>query len=266
MPSINYTSDQLSQINNLKSYVEDYCETQGIDPTIYTAALDGNTIDPQVLNDPAFQAYWQLAYLRLMELINPTVSQSGAGDVEINYETVRASASTEMDQFVKELLMDSPELMGFFAGQDDDPSTTSQQVINLIRSKSTVLPPPTAVDAATYVDEDARSLGQNLGLSSNMWDWLISTEEGTRTTENHLMGSLADMDQKLASLEEALRGGTISADEFKSKADGISTYRQMHVSLIQNLEDSWGNLLELFSNLLKAQQEGQQALVRNLNA
>ena len=67
-----YNTDQLAQIDTLKSYVEDYCNSNDIDPSIYLSGLDGNKISEDLKNDPAFQAYWQLTWLQVTEIIDPT--------------------------------------------------------------------------------------------------------------------------------------------------------------------------------------------------
>ena len=260
--TVTYTTDQSAQIDDLKSYIEEYCEANGIDPAIYTSALDGQTIDPDLLNDPAFQAYWQLAYLQLMEILYPEMVQSVYAEVgEVDFDTLYAAAGDEINEFMADLVADNPELMSFAALTDGDPTTDAEAVSSAIETYSAEI--GASGNSTDYVDEQARELAEELGLG-DMWDYLIDTEEGIKSTENYLLNGLAELDQQLADLQEALESGQITAEEFSAQVEGISMYRELYVGLIQNLEDSWGNLIEMFSQLLKAQEEGQMAIARNL--
>ncbi len=263
MTTVTYTSTQTDQINDLKAYIEEYCSANGIDPSVYTAALDGSTLDPAILNDPAFQAYWQLAYLQLMEMIDPALVQSVYAEVgEIDFDAVYAAADAETNEFIQNLVLDSPELMTFFAEADGDSSTDPEAVTTALTAYST--DSESFGGGTEYTDEQARDLAQELGLDG-MWDFLIETEEGMKSSENYLMEGLAEMDQQLADLSEALESGEITAEEFSAGVEQISAYRQIYVSLIQNFEDAWSTLLETFSQLLKAEEEGQMAIARNLS-
>lgn len=264
MAEVNYTTDQLQQINDLKSYIEDYCSANGIDPAVYTSALDGSTsIDPSLLSDPAFQAYWQLAYLQLMEIINPSLLQSINAEVgAIDFDSVYAAAGEEMNAYIQNLVLDNPEMMAFFAESDGNEQSDPEAVMNALANYGVSSSADTSGSA--YRDDQARDLADELGLDG-MWDFLIETEEGIRSSENYLMEGLADMDQQLVELQTALQNGTITAEEFSAGVEQISAYRQIYVGLIQNFEDAFAQLLETFSQLLKAQQDGQMAIVRNLS-
>jgi len=266
MTEISYSSDQLQQIEDLKSYIEDYCSANGIDPAVYTSALDGSTtIDPSLLADPAFQAYWQLAYLQLMELINPSLLQSINAEVgEIDFDTVYAAAGDDMNEYIQNLVMDNPELMAFFAQADGNSATDPDDVINSLEAYSVSSDAFGDSGGDGYTDDQARDLADELGLSG-MWDFLIETEEGMRSSESYLMEGLAEMDQQLIELQTALENGEISAEEFSAGVEQVSAYRQIYVGLIQNFEEAWSQLLETFSQLSKAEQEGQMAIARNLS-
>lgn len=262
MAEVTYTTNQEVQIDELKSYVEEYCEANGIDPAIYTSALDGRTIDPQLLNDPAFQAYWQLAYLQLMEILYPEMVQSVYAEVgDVDFDALYAAAGDEINRFVENLVVDSPELMSFAAETDGDAATDSKAISAAIEEYSADI--GTSENSTDYVDEQARDLAKELGLGG-MWDWLIDSEEGIKSTENYLLNGLAELDQQLANLQEALESGEMTAEEFSAQVEGVSMYRELYVGLIQNLEDALGNLIEMFSQLLKKQEEGQLSIARNL--
>ena len=264
MAEVIYTSDQQSQINDLKSYIEDYCSANGIDPSVYTSTLDGETLDPTILTDPAFQAYWHSVYGKLMEILNPTLVQSIYAETgEVDFDTLYAAAGDDMNAFIQNMVLDSPELMEFAAQTDGDSSTNADTVASSLAAYTGA---STSSDSGQedYTDEDARALADDLGLDG-MWDFLIGTEEGIKSSENYLLGGLSEMDQQLADLQTALDSGEITAEEFSAGVEQISSYRQVYVGLIQNFEDAWSNLLETFTQLLKAEQDGQMSIARNLS-
>lgn len=268
MPNINYTSTQNQQVNDLRSYIEEYCQTNGIDPGIYTSALDGATIDPALLNDPAFQAYWQLAYLQLMEIINPLAVQSLYSEVgEIDFDALYSATDAETNEFIRNLVLDNPDLMAFAAIRDNDGATTADAVLQALQQRRAgrgTGPSSDGNSPEEYVDEEARDLADELGLGG-VWDWMIDNEEGILSMEGFLMQGLAEIDQQLAGLQEALESGEMSAEAFEAQAAGVNMNRDLYLGLIQNLEDALGTIIEMFSQLIKAQNDQQLALARNMN-
>ena len=272
MAQISYTEGQTHQINDLKNYVEDYCQTNGIDPAMYTNALDGATgIDPALLNDPVFQAYWQLAYLQLMEIINPSLVQSLYSEVgEVSFDALYARADPELNEFIRNLVTDSPELMGF-AAMSDYSADTDPRVVMAELQRRVASPPPVAassesgssVTSIDYVDEDFRKIKEEFKLSG-MWDWLLNTEEGIRSSENFLMGELSNLDQQLADLKDALEAHTLSPEAFAADASKISTYREYLVGLIQNFENNLSQLMTMMSQIIKQRSDMMQSLSQNM--
>lgn len=257
-------TEQARQINDLNSYVEDYCSAKGLDPSIYTAALNSQTIDPNILKDPVFQAYWQLTHLQLMEIVNPTIAQSFYAEVEqIDFDAVYPKTGDEMTASIQNLV-DELSVEGTTSA---DSSTVQAGTRMLASTKGTTTLAGESSDSSggnDYTDEDARELAEELGLDG-MWDFLIETEEGSKSSENYLLEGLAEMDEQLTALQEALELGEMSAEEFSAGVEQISAYRQLYVGLIQNFEDAFSNLLQTFSQLLKAEEDGQMAILRNLS-
>lgn len=255
MASINYTSEQQGQIDALKSYVNEYCESHNIDPEVYTKYLDNQqSIDPALLNDPIFQAYWKVTYLQLMEVINPELLQSISGEAgEINFDEVYAHAGDDINNFIMQLVSDDPELMAFAAASDQNAATDP----NFIR---TLLEGPSGGDPAVYVDEEARRMAQEWQLGG-MFDSLISQEEQNKTAQNHLLMGLAEMDQQYAQLTEALSNGDMSA---QPKLTQLAQNRELYLQMIQKLEESLSTILALFSQLLKSISESQRSIINNI--
>lgn len=272
MPEISYTASQTEQIDNLRSYVEDYCQTRGIDPAIYTSALEDGTagIDPALLNDPIFQAYWQLAYLQLMEVINPTLVQSLYAEVgvggEVNFDMIYNATDPETREFIRKLVLDSPELMAFAALSDYDSETNPQAVLEALASE---IPPAgeggagVEGDPNTFVNEDARALAEEFGLTGS-WEWLIGTEEGIRSTESFLMEGLNQLDSQLLALQGQFESGNMPAESFQAQVGQISTYREVYVGLLQQLESALSQVMEMMSQLVKQRTDMGMALSRNI--
>lgn len=279
MPPVSLSSSQNQQIEDLRSYVQDYCQTNGIDPAIYTQALDpGNSLDPQLLNDPAFVAYWQLAYLQLMEIINPTAIQSLYTEVgEVNFDllfTRTAESNPELNELVRRIVADSPELMAAVAASDTDVATDPLEVMNLILAHI-----PSSQGAASgeegeepvedplqFVDHGARKWKEEFGLS-DAWDDIIEMEETNLSWQNFSLNEMAELDAQVAKITDALRGGKVSADEMEAnKADlqSISQQKQFYMGMLQNFQQTLNTRMELISKMLKTQNESMQAVVNNL--
>lgn len=257
MPEIDYTG-RAGEIDQLTSYINEYCEARGIDPEQYTAYLDGNrALDPAIFEDPGFQAYWQVSYLQLVEILDPPLIQSVYAQVgDVNFDEVYSRADPEFNEFLENLIMDSPELLAFAAAED---GTISEDAVWQFLEEETASPYDT-----DYVDEQARALQEEFGLGG-MWDHLINTEEGILSLENALVMTLTELDQGLEALRQSLAEGTISEDEFSAEFQMNSAYRGTILGLIQSLDDTLSNQLEMFSELIESEDNLQLAIARNLS-
>ncbi|OGQ06554.1 MAG: hypothetical protein A3G32_01515 [Deltaproteobacteria bacterium RIFCSPLOWO2_12_FULL_40_28] len=261
MTTISYSESGIAEKEAIREYITDYCTSQGIDPNLYLSSLDGvQTVDPALFQDPVFQAYWQLAYVRLMSILDPELVQSLDAEIQAgNIDALYSKMGEEDYQAIQQILMDSPEILAFTA-QDAGDEASAQQLLNSISSSAVA-----TTGSTEYVDEQARAMAEALGLNG-MYDYLIGTEEGIKTTEAHLMEGLGEMDMQITQLSEALRSGEISAEEFAAQTEQVSMYRELYVGLIQDLEGSWNNTIEMFSQLVKTRDEGLAAVTRNLSA
>jgi hypothetical protein len=282
------SADQLAQIDTLKTYVEDYCSANNIDPAVYLSSLDGNTISDDLRNDPAFQAYWQLTYLQLTEIIDPSSINSQDGQVgEINFDAVYAAADQQTKDLITNLLQDDPELMAFAlaqAGQTED----SDSLLSMFTAANTAAATSTtagAVMGSNYLtdvpgtpsgmspadtggnamgdDSDARALGDEYDLGGG-YDWLIDTEEGVHSTESSIFDYLAEMDQQLVDLKGALSTGQITAEEFSSQAGDISTYRETMLGMLQQLESSLSTIFDMYSKMVEQATQMQMSTINNM--
>lgn len=249
------TIDQLTQ----------YIVEAGYDPEDWFK-LDGEEIDASFWEDPIYQAYLQLAMLKLYEILDPLSVQAAYAaigpeeldDITAILDEVQRISDADYAVTIDEILADSPELAAFFALTDGDVATDANELLAALDEVDV------AASSGSYQDEQARDFARSLNLGGEWW-YLIETEEGLRSTQNALFESLAEDDKLLSELTAALESGEMSAEAFSSQADQVSAYREIKVSLIKNLEDAWTNILELFSQLKKAQEEGAMAVIRNLN-
>ena len=265
----NLTSAQLAQMDQLKEYIEEYCEAQGIDSSTFVDSIDGN-LSADYLNDPIFQAYWNMAYLQLLYLLSggsPSVASNGEIEYPDNLMEVYNSASQEMLDYCTSLLSDNPELMVFFAMQTGDfqEGDTANSLLALISqteaSTSTEL--ETEDDSEDeYTNTIAREFIAKYGSSESL-DWLIEYEEGIRATESSILDYLAEMDQQLVELTEALEGGSMSAEEYQAEMESISSYREIMLTMLQSLESTMSNVMEMYSKMIENMQEMQMAVINN---
>ena len=160
---IYYQTSQEAQIHELQSYIEEYCQANNIDPQIYTGALDSRTgLPPDILQDPVFQAYWKLAYLQLMEILDPALFQSLYGQVgaeNFDFDHVYSMVDPEFNQLLENLVVDGgPELAAFLYQSDGNPGTSPDEVMAAISQLVQ------GAQATPFVAEDARHLIEELAL------------------------------------------------------------------------------------------------------
>lgn len=263
----NLSTDQVAQMEALQDYITEYCESQGIDPSTFVDSIDGD-LSADFLNDPVFQAYWNMAYLQLMYLLSggsPSVSASGEIEYPDDLMSVYNDASQEMIDYVTNLLNDDPQLMVFFAMQTGEfqEGDTADSLLALI--SQTEASTSTDSDDSTedeYTNTVAREFVEKYGSSDSL-DWLIEYEEGIRAAEGSILDYLAEMDQQMVELTEALEGGTMSAEEYEAEMESLSSYREVMLTMLQSLESTMSNVMEMYSKMIENAQEMQMAVINN---
>lgn len=265
---------QLNQIENLTQYVNDYCQKNNIDPATYTAALDGSGM-AQLRDDPAFQAYWQLAAMQLGYLLGGGEQlYSEPGTVEFDDAAVSASyAASDQDarNLVDQLLQDDPELMAFFAMQREgvDEANNILATLNLSQRRTTtpqnvsINELPGVVEDYQHVAEDARDFIKRYELGS-FYEDVASTEEGIRSAEGSILNQIAEMDQQLADLSEAFDSGKIGVDKYNAEIKNVSVYRETLLAMMQNLESTLSTVMEMYSKMIEQQKEMAQSVIQNM--
>lgn len=268
--STTYTSDQIAQLEQLRQEIEAYCEANGIDPNIYLSALDGGTIDEDLKNDPVFQAYWELAYRQLVEIIAPTEIYSEYGSIdEIDFDTLyelTESYDPSINSFIETLLADDPELMAYYQALetgDVDAGTAVLMEINQLYVEEAA---EAAEDAEEYLyTQEDRDYAEEHDLTEEFTS-LLDTIEATRAAETSIMTQLAEMDQTLAELAEAMNSGEISTEEYSAEVESLSASREMLMTMLQALESSLSTILEMYSKLLEQMRDMESSIASNTRA
>lgn len=274
--SSSYGGGQITQIENLTQYVNEYCERNNIDPSSYTAALDGSGM-AALRDDPAFQAYWQLAAMQLNYLLSGGEQlYSEPGTVEFDDVAVTAAyeaADQETRDFVEELLQDDPELMAFFAMQQSGTPEANNILAALNLSQNRTTTPsntsisefPAQMEGYQHVADDARDFVRRYELGS-FYNDVISTEEGIRSAEGSILNQIAEMDQTLADLSEAFDTGQIGVDKYNAEVKNVSVYRETLLAMMQSLESTLATIMELYSKMIEQQKEMAQSVIQNMRS
>lgn len=287
MVTMNSQLDPHSQIEDLASTLQAYCAETGKDFAFYAAALDqSKTIDPALLKDPAFQAYWRLTNLQLNEIIDPTPINSEPCQVALpeNFESLFLTTSTEMTEFNTTAVASDPSYATFLVTNDANQNTDSllfdiQQAVSdsaesAMSTASGMVDSEQVTSDFDMIDEgdssmgysaDARDFAERYGYEEEM-SYAIGTEEGIRSTESSILTMLAEMDQQLVDLKEALQSGAISAEEFAADSDNISIYRETLLGMMNQLETSLMTVMETLSKLIEQAIEGRMAVINNSRA
>lgn len=268
--STTYTSDQIAQLEQLRQEIEAYCEANNIDPNIYLSALDGGTIDEDLKNDPVFQAYWELAYRQLLEIIAPTEIYSGYGGIdEIDFDTLYELTETydpSINSFIETLLADDPELMAYYQALETGDVDAGTAVLMEINQLYVEAAEEAAEDTEEYLyTEDSRAYAEEHDLTEE-FEGILDTIEATRAAETGIMTQLAEMDQTLAELAEAMNSGEISTEEYSAEVESLSASREMLMTMLQALESSLATILEMYSKLLEQMRDMEASITSNIRA
>lgn len=298
----------VSEVNSsITADIVKFCEDHGIDPAIYTSALnDGKVYDDALLKDPFFEAYWELTYIKLMELINPPLVQSmyaqvggDADSVSAMFDQLYAQADPELNKSIESMVLDNPELAEMFSKYSEsedgtydaaavflwlsgqapesylvedslfgtlENNTANQQTTNLSNAEENGESSEGSSDPYVFVDEQARRLQDDLGLHGTVFDTILGQEESIESLKGNLMKEMGKLDAFLADLDEALNTGKMSKEQFQTQFEQFSLKKQLLLGLYQQAEHTFNNMLQMFSQLIKSRDEQHQMIIRNQGA
>ncbi|OVE81956.1 hypothetical protein BVY03_01515 [bacterium K02(2017)] len=255
--SIGYSStDYSAAMDTIRSEVEAYCETHGIDPDEYLASLDGN-LTAHVFNNETFEAYFQLAYMQLMEILYPEQINSLEAEVggDVNFETLYANSNDDINSLVKDLVEDSPELMAYFAqlesGQDE-----SEALLGLLSAEQ-------AKQTGQNFTDDARSLNESFDLGPG-FEWVIDKEEGFKAAQMSILDRLSEFDEMQVELLNFFHdpNSEMSMEEFEAQSKELYYGRETMLGMLQSLTSAEATFFEMMSKIYQTAIETSQNVIR----
>jgi hypothetical protein len=96
-------------------------------------------------------------------------------------------------------------------------------------------------------------------------NYIIEYDEGIRAAEGSILDYLAEMDKQIEELTDAfdLPGSTMSVEEYNSEVEQRSSYREVLLTMLQSLESTMSNVMEMYSKMMENEQEMKMAVLNN---
>lgn len=256
--SVNTSYDYNAAMESIRAEVEAYCEANGIDPESYLENLDGD-LSLALIDNPTFEAYFQLAYVQLMEIVAPEVINSLEAQVgDVDFETLYANADDDLNALVEALIQDDPELMAFVANRESGQSEGEAVLSLLAQSYSQS---NSDSEAQEYLD-DARELAENYELGEG-FDWVIEQEALYSSVEQSILDQLAEYDQAIVDLAEAFASGKMSEAEYEASLQESQFGREYLLMMLQTVTEQKATVMELISEMYKKISEMNLTVLRN---
>ena len=263
--SISPTSyDYASAMDNIRSEVESYCATNGIDTDEFLANLD-EKLTTSVFDNPTLQAYFQLAYMQLVELLYPEKINSLEAEVgEVNFETLYTNSDDAFNSFITNLIEDDPELMAFYARQAGGASE-GDFVLGMLASMAEQQNSENGGNGQnqqnTSITQDARDLTAKYDLGPG-FDWVINKEDAFAAAETAILDRLSEYDQAVNEMVDMLANGEGSDAELQN----LQYVREGMIAMLQHVTDAKLTFMETISKIYKDVFEMQNALINNWRA
>ncbi len=265
--STNY--DYNAAMETIQAEITEWCEAQGVDPNDFLANLDGG-FTASVFDNPTLEAYFQLAYMQLVELLYPEVINSLEAEIgEVTFETLYDSADEEFNNFIISLIEDDPEIMALYAMQAGG-ETEGDFVLALLAALNT----ETSADLSEYGEgfnttDDLREYLDSVDLGADMENELLAwaeAEDVYTATEMAILDRLAEYDQAMNDLVAALESGDISETQFESEMQNITFGRETLMAMLQQVTDQKMQFFETISELYDQAFEMQNTIINNMRA
>jgi len=258
--SVNYDA----AMESITAEIEAYCEAQGIDPDDFLANLDSAST-ASLYDNPTFEAYFQLCYMQLMELLYPEVYYSAEGDTgSIDFDTLYAAADEDMNELIYELIEDDPELMAYYALQEGGQSEADAFMDLLDSYYATLNEDGTEDDGISDAIQEAYDLAEEYGLGGVAA--LADKELMFESAQNSILDMLEEYDAGITALVEALNAGEISETEFEAEMSTISYYRETMLAMLQQLTTQEMTYFEAISELYSKATEMDMAIINKFQS
>lgn len=255
---INTSYDYNTAMEAIRAEVVEYCESQGIDPDVYLNNLDEN-LTTSVMDIPSLESYFQLAYMQLMEIINPQLIASLEAQVgEVDFDTLYEHADDDLNNLITSLIEDDPELMALFAHQ-----AAGQSEAEFLLNHLAELNQQSDQGQDESFTDDARNLADQFNFGPG-FDWIIEKEDMFNAASQSIVERLASLDQAYAALISDFQSGNIDETTLNSEMQNISYARESLMVMLQQVSEFQMNFFEMVSQIFNKYYETQQSLISRL--
>lgn len=257
-------SIQTGNYDDAVNQVLEYFEANGIDPD--TIDLD-SAADLALYDDPVFEAYFQLAYQQLMEILYPEVINSLSAEVgEVNYDTLYANAGDEINELITLLLEDDPDLMLELTRmtQGDSEADYLAALLAATDSDSSGSDSGASYAYETSLTDDARDMIES-GQVGTGFEWIVDQEDAFMAAEQSILDQLSEYDEAMVDLAEALANG-MDPEVYQAELESMTMGREALLAMLQAVQDQASNFFQMISNLIENMIDTNLNIVRNLSS
>ncbi|MBU0506537.1 MAG: hypothetical protein ABII18_11600 [bacterium] len=257
--------DYNAAMDNIQAEVEAYCEANGINAEDYLSNLDGN-LTINVFDNPTLAAYFQLAYMQLVEMLYPEVINSIEAEVgAVDFATLYESCDEEFNAFITSIIQDDPELMALFSMQagssDSEIQALYAELAKMISSSDSE-----ADDmGATFYTDQARDSAAGTS-HEDFVNWLADQEDMFTSVEMSILDQLSTYDQAILEIKAALENDDISAEEFQAEMENIMFGRETLMTMLQQVTAQKSQFFEMISEMMDKATEMQNSIINNMRS
>lgn len=259
-----------AEYQQLSAYLTSVLHMSEEEAAVYlsTNNYDGQTIDAAILQDPAFQAYWQMTYLKLMEIIDPTLVMAGyaveGGNLEALFNYVYARADQTTNDNLETMALDNVNLFGLSADVDGDPNTDPQAIVDAANAWEAANSGSSGYD---YVNEEAYQMLEDTELDNEaMLTYAISFGDYSKNFISYCQDQTIQIMAEFASITDLLNSGEITPEVASGMYGQQTATMQFWNGLQQNALSQDNTVLELFSEMVKADSQAKQQVIGNVKA
>lgn len=257
--SVSTTYDYTSAMDAIRQEIEAYCEVNGIDSAQYLDSLDEN-FSLAVYDNPTLEAYFQLAYMQLAELLDPALINSLEAQIgEVNFETLYANAGDDFNELVVSLIEDDPELMAYYAMQGGG-ETEGQFLLDYLSEIQTEAGADSGSESFT---DDARELAEMYGFGEG-FEWVVDQEDLFKAAEMSILERLQEYDSAIMDLAEMLESGEISETYFESEMQNIYYGRETLLMMLSQVTEQEMRFFEMISEMYEKANEMNMSIINNM--
>lgn len=248
--------------------IRDQLTADGLTEAQIQDILDNPEDSLAVTDNPALQAYFQLCYMQLAEILDPELINSLAADVgSVDFQTFYDNADPSFNEMITALIQEDPELMALYATEAGGQSE-GDYVLTLLSQLSAEAATATETDTDTDDDseekitDDARALQETFGLGEG-FTWITEQEDIYNAGLESIANQLAEYDQSMQDLLEQFDNGEINETTYNSELSSMNAGREALLVLMQQISEYKMNFFEMISKLYDSVKDTQMAILNN---